>query len=169
MIAATHTKTFIRCPHCDGDEFPVDHILNGTWKRSFGPWYCDTCGGSFRGTKDDVGQIDLELLDERKVQTLDLLVLQPQAKPVYFVLRGMRFEGPKFDGYPDNKEFFYEEHSCPTNWLRNIQTLIHDDDDDPHGLIEFVRSIESTPELLERDDMREAFPEAFSNDQKGGA
>ena len=34
-------------------------------------------------------------------------------------------------------EFYYEEHSCPTNWLKP-EMVYHDGDSDPHGLIEFV-------------------------------
>ena len=30
---------------------------------------------------------------------------------------------------------FYEEHSCPTNWLDNCAAVIENGDDDPHGFL----------------------------------
>lgn len=71
---------------------------------------------------------------------LDVLVLPPQTKPVYFVVEGSRWEGEPWSDESDPVElarFCYEEHSCPTNWFEPV-AMHFDGDDDPHGLIEFV-------------------------------
>lgn len=146
MKARTYTQTYIHCPHCGEKGHRVDHLFGSEQRghgTSFGPWYCDSCGGAFRGKILADNSLDLELLDDQKVETLDLLVLEPQDKPVYFVIRGMGFR--KIGEVTDfeNKEFFYESHSCPTNWLRDIERLVIEDDDDPHGLLRFVRSIDA--------------------------
>lgn len=134
-------KPHIVCPHCgDGDGFECEHILSGEL-RKFGPWHCDKCGHSITGQMTTDG-LEIEKSAERMIDTADLLVLRPQDKPVYFIVKGMRFEGVQWPrdeerDENDSNQFFYEEHSCPTNWFRPT-TVYVGGDDDPHGLIEFV-------------------------------
>lgn len=142
MTTDTFTRQFFRCPHCGKGEQSAEHLSPGT---SFGPWYCDLCGGSFVGRIDFEGRIELELRAERKIATFNVLVLKPQAKPVYFVVEGMRFEGGSLavDDQHESSRYFYEEHSCPTNWLQPVM-VFHDGDADPHGLLEFVKGVDAT-------------------------
>lgn len=141
MIADIKMKPHIVCPSCgNADGFGCGHILAYPIGRRFGPWYCDSCGHAIDGTRTADG-IDIEMRPERKVTTVDVLVLKPQQKPVYFVVEGMRFEGwrdhdPSRD-HADHARYFYESHSCPTNWLKPVMVYF-DGDADPHGLIEFV-------------------------------
>ena len=54
-----------------------------------------------------------------------MLVLPPSSKPVCFVVKGLRWSEAELPSAPpetleeatDYARFFYEEHSCPTNWL----------------------------------------------------
>lgn len=39
------------------------------------------------------------------------------------------------------KQFYYEEHSCPTNWLEP-EVMAIGGDLDPHGAIQYVRHID---------------------------
>ncbi len=106
-------------------------------------WYCDACGQRYELVFDPsyADGVEVTLLPgERTVKTLDLLVLRPQDKPVYFVVEGSRLEGmadPEGYNEEDGKRFMYEEHSCPINWLRP-EVIYHDGDADPHGIIKFV-------------------------------
>lgn len=130
--AVTYTKTFLVCPHCaHHTNSSIDHLEAG---RHFGPWFCDECGGSFLGVANGADTV-LTKHHERQTKTLDLLVLEPTEKPIYFILDGIQF------GEDGNKEYLYEEHSCPTNWLRNIRLVSVDGDIDPHGFMEFVRHV----------------------------
>lgn len=130
----------IVCPNCgNADGFACGHILSGEERREFGPWFCDGCGYSIRGRKTADG-IEIEPTSERKIRTVDVLMLPPQETPVYFVVEGARYEGQRHGGdtpEAEHKRFYYEEHSCPTNWLEPVM-VYHDGDSDPHGLIEFV-------------------------------
>lgn len=157
MKARTYTQTYLHCPHCGENGHRVDHLPR---PASFGPWYCDSCGGSFRGRVLADESIDVELLDDMKVETLDLLCLPPQEKPVYFVIRGMGFRKLGELTALSNKGFFYESHSCPTNWLRDIERLVIEDDDDPHGLLLHVRSIEMASATMQPIDGSE--PDVFA-------
>ncbi len=155
-------KPHIVCPHCgNGEGFACEHILNGEY-RHFGPWYCGKCGKSIYGQWTPDG-IVIEKRDEVKIDTADLLMLRPHDRPVYFIVKGMRFEGGRTAGDRlmaaaaslrgerdvsavsiasadeeyEHKKFYYESHSCPTNWFEPT-TVYFDGDADPHGLIEFV-------------------------------
>ena len=140
MKAEIKQRSHIVCPYCGHDDgFSCDHITG-----SFGPWHCKACGYSIRGTRTADGSFDIEQCAERRIDTVDVLLLKPNDKPVYFVLKGMRFEyppsSPNHDpnrDEADSKRFFYEEHSCPTNWLEP-KMVYYDGDADPHGLLEFV-------------------------------
>lgn len=86
--------------------------------------------------------------------------LPPQEKAVYFVV-------PSVADDDDLAEFMVDENSCPKNWLRDIEEIILDGDTDPHGLIEYVRSIDP-PEFLGRahspgEEWKKLIPEAFSD------
>lgn len=159
MKARIYTQTYIHCPHCGKTEHRVDHMAR---PGSFGPWYCDSCGGSFKGSVSPDGTIDLKLLDGMKVETLDLLCLPPQDKPVYFVIRGMGFR--KLGALTDlsHQAFLYESHSCPTNWLPNIERLVIENDDDPHGLLLHVRSIEMASAIMKDGESQCVEPDVFA-------
>jgi hypothetical protein len=69
------------------------------------------------------------------MKTYDLLVLPPQTKPIYFIVE--REDDPNYNQTDRERKFLYESHSCPTNWLQPIY-MVHDGDNDPHGLILYV-------------------------------
>lgn len=127
----TRTKNFAVCPHCDATDSPVDHLLPG---QSAGPWYCDSCGKAYTLKVGLDGLVAITPTDAWKVETLDVLILHPQPKPLIFAVPGMRFNGNK--ELVDHKHYYYEEHSCPTNWLRP-DFMYYDGDTDPHGVIRF--------------------------------
>jgi hypothetical protein len=84
----------------------------------------------------------VQKVSSRFSKTLDLLILEPHEKPIYFVMAGKRYR-EKPDDEDDGKRYFYEEHSCPTNWIGDTVMISVDGDTDPHGLLKFVRSIPS--------------------------
>lgn len=133
-----HLKTYAVCPACGEDAGCINHLLGQTLETQ---WYCDACGQCYRlkFTNENGVAVDISVVEgKRKITTVDMLVLKPQDKPVYFIVKGMRFEGEDDDrDEHEHKQFFYEEHSCPTNWFKP-SVVAFDGDYDPHGLIEFV-------------------------------
>ena len=105
-------------------------------------------------------------------ELLHLLRLTPQTEPVYFVLRrpdfGLRDRRRAFDPALDNESqtFFFDEHSCPTNWINHISMISVGGDHDPHGLLEHVRTVPAPAQQDEpedEDDLTLAlFPELVS-------
>lgn len=140
MSIVTRTKTYAVCPHCQADAGCIDHLLGSGCRTR---WYCDTCGGEFNLILHSQGATaDISTSAGRRIATMDVLILRPQDKPIYFVVKGMRFEPRDSPVTEDTgKKFFYESHSCPTNWLQPV-LMYHDGSDDPHGLIEYVATVD---------------------------
>ncbi len=173
-MPSTYQKTCVVCPHCAAHTAAcVDHL--GGHER-FGPWYCDACGGAYRGDRDAAsGEWVLTPETGRKVPTLDLLVLRQQSQPVYLARHGFSIVGDRgtvgkdhpIDSpeHQDSTRFYYEQHSCPTNWLNDVVMVAVGNDHDPHGVIEFVRRV-ARPAAVgghdcqsEDEAVLEAFPE----------
>ena len=130
------TRTYIHCPSC-GEQTgsSVDHLPMGI---KFGPWYCDKCNKSYVGEVEPSG-ITIELHTEVKISTVSLLKRDGEV-PVYFLVEGFSFKDDIHE-INDSSSYFYEEHSCPINWLRDVFMVIEGSDTDPHGFLEHVRTI----------------------------
>lgn len=97
-------------------------------------------------------------------KTLNLLRLNLVEGPLFFIVEGVApFKG---DAADLDGEYFYEEHTCPTNFIP-IEAIFTPTDDDPHGAFEYVRSVWMPADYEERRDdcgeqdamLREIFPE----------
>lgn len=128
---------YIWCPECKQGAHAVSHLPVGTKTA----WYCDDCGAHFRVHVLSLDQVDCEAIPgERKVKRL--VTLRSRA-PVTLLVEGMTL-------LPDDDEvhhaqFYYDEHTCPTNYLGRVVEVIDEKGErDPHGVFEFV-SIEPWP------------------------
>lgn len=72
-------------------------------------------------------------------QTLNLLAIDTGDGVAYFVVEGCAKFCPN-DELQEQNRYFYEEHTCPTNFIR-VPLISFKGDHDPHGLFRFVRSI----------------------------
>ncbi len=129
------TKHFINCPHCGSKSNQVSHLFNdGKQHTTFGPWYCDECGNAYKGKV--IGKnVYIEKTDGKKDKCLTML-----RKDNALII----FEDMYFNGELDleNKKYFYEEHTCPTNYLKvDMVVDLNDGDKDPHGIFEFITTI----------------------------
>ena len=131
-------KEYIACPHC-GKATTLDYTQDNT----AGPWQHrhSKCGGSFMYQYVNGSAVTGPISGEPdSAPILSLLVLPPQKDPVYFILgnSGYRHQKPEINL---DLDYYYNSHSCPTNWLDDIQAVIIQDDADPHGLLQHVRSV----------------------------
>lgn len=129
------TKLHPVCPHCGKTHgSAIDHIEPG---GSFGPWFCDGCGQGFHGVmRGEATVIEKIPSGARFADTLVLLEYPPSDKPLRFLMRGRRYELP---GDPGDMRFYYEQHSCPTNWIGQAVMISHGGCTDPHGFLRYVR------------------------------
>jgi len=91
---------------------------------------------------------------------LVLLKVDPTDHPIYFVVEHRVY--PSIDAPGFNFQYFYEEHTCPTNWTKNIVGIIAQGDEDPHGFVEFVSTAEPPKGYIcgvGVDSWKEIFPE----------
>jgi predicted RNA-binding Zn-ribbon protein involved in translation (DUF1610 family) len=160
--AVTSTKTFVHCPNCGAQASSIDHLFA---KREFKTtWGCDSCGSYFDLLVDGPDRVEVGINNERGVSVpcLHVLALRPRAHPVFAVISARdygRKEKP-FDG----AEYFYNEHTCPTNWTSDIEMLIDDGDGDPHGVFEYVESVDLPPDMSPEDMdefIHKSFPHLF--------
>ena len=93
-------------------------------------------------------------------KTLVLLRLfQRDGSPVYFVVESSTILD---DNEPLDQSYLYDEHTCPTNYIR-IEAVMTPTEDDPHGVFEYVRSVwmphDYGVDQNEDEKIRELFPE----------
>lgn len=146
------TKRYFTCPNGCAHEFQVEHLLRkddpcaaapGT-TRTAGPWYCDECGDSWNIAYGDGNIAVTRSKQPRQIKMHVVLEIPPLQSPIRF--RITKSTSPE---YGENTEYFYESHSCPTNWLGDIDTMEFEGDQDPHGVIRFVNQFPATPETLD--------------------
>ena len=45
------------------------------------------------------------------------------------------------EGWGYNEEYFYNEHTCPTNYMTEVVKVISEDgNEDPHGIFAYVKT-----------------------------
>jgi hypothetical protein len=126
---------YIRCPACGKGEFAVSHLPVGTKTA----WYCDECGVHFHLHVLSESQVETAVDPSERIEKT--LVTLRSEQPVTILLEGMRFVRPGKPDDGDHDRYFYEEHSCPTNWLRHVLQVRDDTgDDDPHGIFAYVKT-----------------------------
>jgi hypothetical protein len=103
-------------------DFDVSYTLH-----SSGPHHWEAAKVTFRG----------ELKGDGNPRDLILLKVDPASHPLYFVTLRRRYGAPN----KDSDHYFYEEHTCPTNWTDEIVAVIANGDEDPHGFAKFVKRI----------------------------
>lgn len=127
------------CPHCGEVAKRLDYLLAMAAKKpyGFGPWACDSCNHYYSGTLSTVdgkpSVITVKSDKSSSEEVYDLLVLPPQNKPVYLIVSTEDYGRKERD-----QSFYYNEHTCPTNWIKRVVGIVIGDDPDPHGLFEFV-------------------------------
>lgn len=127
------------CPHCGKVDGRLDHLLAAaaTKPYGFGPWECYGCKQYYAGMLSNIDgtpSVATTKSDKPKSEEVyDLLVLSPQDKPVYLIVSTEDYGRKERD-----QSFYYNEHTCPTNWIKDVVGIVIGNDPDPHGLFEFV-------------------------------
>ena len=151
-----------KCPNCGDFSKSLTHIEVG---QSFGPWYCDDCGRGYYGKRITHTEVDLKSCAGKLIKTLVLLRNDDELdlarfessdldltgyKPVFAIVEGIHVidnDSKELDFSGD--QYFYDEHSCPTNFMR-IECFIQGDDADPHGIWRWVETVAKPDDYEER-------------------
>lgn len=151
----TETKVFAICPCCNSHRFCVSHLFDGIKKQHSGKdhyavrWDCPKCVIEFDihiYGPDRVEFSQRPPKDNPYTPALVLLKSGHDESPIYAFVETKAFlksvvesQQPKEDEFESGKmEYYYDQHTCPTNWFHDVTKLIQDGDDDPHGCFTFV-------------------------------
>lgn len=134
-------EQMLHCPDCNNNVSGYGHLRVG---EHFGPWYCDHCGAGWDGVKTNL-TVNIKRSDKIKVNTLVVLafVNDPAFKIIVKGMVIMPKDGDILDHINDG--YYYNEHTCPWNYLRLPVKL--DDDTDPHGLFQWVKTVRAPADL----------------------
>lgn len=122
----------VACPSC-GALSKIDYTIKG---RGY-TWWCgnDECGKQYQWMQNEDGSINAEPTGIHVKKTSTLLVLEPQKENIFLIVKG-------FKNTQEHNEYYYNEGTCPTNYLNESEEIYLGDHPDPHGLFKFVKSID---------------------------
>lgn len=151
---AAITKRYAICPHCgEVSGCQVDHLYQYIAEGkpvNVRDWDCNKCGMPM-DIREEKGELivtkNTDPRASRQIKTWDLVELVTrEGKRLRLLLDQKRWEK---QGEPEdpaeiegNKEFWYNENTCPTNWTSNIEMMILEDDTDPHGAFQFIGTVD---------------------------
>lgn len=139
-----YTKRFFKCDCAEPEEFQVEHLLSdknraGVPSRA-GPWYCHECGQGYNISymENQIVEIKKTVRKIRDVAVLLRLDHDPAKDgPIHVVVHGMEFadDGINFE---KGHKYFYEEHTCPSSILRDVEDVWFGEDKDAHGVFTII-------------------------------
>lgn len=93
------------------------------------------------------------------LNTLNLLSIQLEdGSKLYLVVQGLS-EWCPYDELQEHSRFYYEEHTCPTNYVGGrVLMLQHLKDSDPHGIFKFEEAIWKIGEIQDEKYLNSVFP-----------
>jgi hypothetical protein len=91
-------------------------------------------------------------------QTYVLLSMDTSDDKVFFIVDGLCEFPSTYEELQDRARYFYEDHECPTNYIR-VNMICHKQDADPHGLFKFEEAIWKVGDAHEEDYFCKVFPQ----------
>lgn len=144
VFTKTKTSRCVRCPSCEKGEFDISHLRAG---ETAGPWYCDDCGAAAKFEVVSETLVKVEPTGDKKIVTDVHLVLDdPKQLPLTLIVTGSAFGkvGQADDGILAGRgdRYFYEEHTCVSNYLRAVKKVVAaDGDEDRHGIFRWEKTV----------------------------
>lgn len=134
----TETKHYFLCPECGKYRHSYGHLLDGKEQR-WGTWFCGNCGLGVDVHVTAEGKLTVKQRPEVP-RFLNQLVLLRRGN-LFLVVKHRHAE----DTTEDQVRYYFDEHTCPTNYFRDTQVIIQlPDNADPHGLFSYVCSAPDT-------------------------
>ncbi len=81
-----------------------------------------------------------EVIDTPNLRRRVVLTIRPTTETIRLILVAPRYDhhGEDSPEETEHERYFYEEHTCPSNWLRDIVRVEVGEDHDPHGFVELT-------------------------------
>jgi hypothetical protein len=136
MIVQAKIKLYISCPSCRDGSWRADQLNVGFVTT----WSCQECGNE--ATIRRISESDFEVTPNGMKDTPVVVTLQSITEPKITVrLNTRKWSHSRNDTpeeYAEHQRFFYNMHTCPTNWIKQVEEITFENDRDPHGVFEFV-------------------------------
>lgn len=153
----TETRRYFQCTTC-GDQadrkFYIEHLMlmaatSGS-NTTFGMWHCTRCGMGYAGHVTPEGELFVDAI-RKGTNFKDCFVLLRYAgstpdEPLHVILKTSHASDDLVmeSAEPGSSSigYYYDDHTCPTNWTPEIHTIVAGQDSDPHGVFEFVAAMD---------------------------
>jgi hypothetical protein len=136
MKIQAKVRLSIVCPCCDSEELRADQVPVG----SSTVWTCDRCNGEFDLKRLSRDEFIAEPTGRKKTPVT--VTLRSLTSPAITVkLNTWKYASSQNESpeeYAAHQASFYNEHTCPKNWLYKVEEIECEGDTDPHGLFQFV-------------------------------
>lgn len=133
--------TYLCCAACGGDVGTIDHLAE--YKELNTTWACKACGVNNDISVRNGNVVAQTIADEPEYtfKTLSLLQVRGMEPPVRFLVEGIYSthdtSGRLTLEELNNKRYYYNEHTCPINWL-GVEKVELQGDLDPHDAFQFL-------------------------------
>jgi len=118
-----------KCADCGEYSFEYQE---GSHTETTYQWVCDNCGIQMGLRFYDGGkQVEQTPTGKRCERTIALLRMRDNPSFMFI------YEGCAWNGDMSGHEYYYHEHTCPTNLMRCVE-IIAAGETDPHGIFEIV-------------------------------
>jgi hypothetical protein len=136
MIVQAKIQLHIPCPNCPEGSWRADQLgINQPTT-----WCCDQCHTQSHIVR--LNETDFQTVSTGKKETPVTVTLRSiTVPPITVKVNTWKYahsQDLSQEEYEHNTRYFYNEHTCPTNWLRDIEQIEFEGDHDPHGVFEFV-------------------------------
>lgn len=136
VIVQAKIQLHIPCPSCTEGRWRADQLTIGQSTT----WSCSECSNQARIRR--IADDEFETVPTGRKDTPITVTLRSMTEPPITVkVNAWKYahsQDLSKEEFEEGARYFYDEHTCPTNWLRDIKQIEFKGDTDPHGVFEFV-------------------------------
>lgn len=139
MSIAILIERFVTCGNCS-ERISVENAFQHDSKQTQYDQTCGDCGQKWKYEINRDLQTVVSLEKDGEPFLIHILLKQVNTtEPVFIVIKcAHRDASEDLQELDDHLVYYYEEHTCPTNFL-GVELIVRNGDADPHGIFEYVR------------------------------
>lgn len=132
------TERKVACPECNQHKWHIEHLFEKRFDNRECIWSCDKCSARFKFLVVK-GVFTMTPTEQDSTRCL-VLLRHRHDKKTLIVVKGYTHGSDDYITEAGHKRYFYEEHTCPTNFL-GVLKISREGDQDYHGIFEYVRHV----------------------------
>jgi hypothetical protein len=137
MITQAAKKLYLNCVtiDCTG-EWRVGQVSPGATVD----WSCNECRVCFHIQRLDAYNFRIESTGMKDLP-ITVTLRSKTVPPITLKLNAWKYPDSQHDTkeeFEEHERYYFNEHTCPTNYMSQIEQIEIEGDIDPHGVFEFV-------------------------------